>query len=82
MALQPRRSARVPAQPQRLADDQAGIRIHEQELADLRAAALRSVEPDVASESDEETAEVAESSASESEEDGGENTAPHAPWVE
>ena len=79
MALQPRRSARVPAQPQRLADDQAGIRIHEQELADLRAAALRSVEPDVASESDEETAEVTESSASESEEEEGENTAPHAP---
>ena len=81
MALQPRRSARVPAQPQRLADDQAGIRIHEQELADLRAAALRSIEPDVASESDEETAEVTESSASESEEEEGENTAPHAPWA-
>ena len=72
----------MPAQPQRLADDHAGFRIHEQELADLRAAALRSIAPDVASESDEETADVDEGSSSEDEEEEKENIPQHDPWVE
>ena len=43
---------------------------------------MQSLEPDLASESDEETPEDDEGSASEDEEEEKENTPPHAPWVE
>ena len=77
-----RRSSRIPAQPLRLADEQASHQIHEQQLLDLRRAHVQSLEPDLASESDEETPDDDECSASEDEEEEKENTPPHAPWVE
>ena len=43
---------------------------------------MQSLEPDLASESDEETPDGDEGSASEDEEEEKENTPPHAPWVE
>lgn len=82
MALAPRRSARIPAQPHSLADEQAGHRYLAQDLHDLRRATLQSLEADVTSESDEETPADEEVSSSEEEEEPQENAAPHAPWVE
>lgn len=77
-----RRSSRIPAQPHRLADEQASHRYDAQELADLRRARELSLAYDVDSESDEETPPDDECSSSEDEEEEKENTPPHAPWVE
>jgi hypothetical protein len=77
-----RRSDRIPAQPHRLADEQATHRYHAQELADLRRATEQSLAPDVSDESDEETPPDVDCSSSEEEEEEKENDKPHAPWVE
>ena len=82
MALASRRSVRVTAHPHSLADEQSSHRYLAQDLADLRRATLQSLEPDVASESDEEEAADGEcSSSEEEEEEEKENAPPHAPWV-
>jgi Transposase IS4 len=77
-----RRSARIPVQPHRLAEEQATHRYQAQELADLRRATEQSLAPDVSDESDEEAPPDVEYSSSEEEEEEKENDKPHAPWVE
>jgi Transposase IS4 len=77
-----RRSDRIPAQPHRLADDQASHRYHAQELLDLRRATELSLAPDVDSDSDEETVDIDDCSSSEDEGEEKENTPLHPPWVE
>jgi hypothetical protein len=77
-----RRSARVPAQPHRLADEQASHRYQDQDLLDLRRATEQSLAPDDDFESDEEAAPDDESSSSEEEEEEKENVPPQSSWAE
>jgi hypothetical protein len=77
-----RRSTRIPAQPHRLADDQATHQYHAQELADLRRATELSLRPDVSDDSDEEAPPDVDGSSSEEEVEEKENVTPHAPWVD
>jgi hypothetical protein len=77
-----RRSTRVPAQPLRLAEEQASHRYQAQDLLDLRRAAEQSLVPEVDTESDEEAPPAAASSSSEEEGDEKENVSPNSSWEE
>ena len=77
-----RRSARIPAQPSRLADEQESHRIHAQELAELREAIQQSLAPEVTSESDEEEPPEDESTEVGEEEKDQENIPPALQWAE
>jgi hypothetical protein len=77
-----RRSTRVPAQPHRLADEQASHQYQAQDLLDLRRVMEQSLAPDMDSESDEEAPPDDESSSSEEEEEEKENVPPQSSWTE
>ena len=77
-----RRSARIPAKPLLLADEQAAHRYHTQEIADLRRATEQSLAPDVDADSDEEEPPEVTVSSSEEEEEEKENAPPHSQWAD
>jgi hypothetical protein len=77
-----RRSTRIRAHPQNLADEQVSHHIQAQDLLDLRRATEQSLGPDMTSESEEEVQSVDDVSSSEDEEEEKENIPPHYAWAD